>query len=412
MHPGQYPPEYPGAPQPPSGWPQQPSVYPGQPGPSGAAQPNPAQAPYPTAPLAEQQVPPYGYGPYPPQRSGGGKKAALIVLVVVVTLGLLAAGGFGAYALLSDDDKSPASPRSDAGSEYAKLGDPGNLSNKDLDKVNSRKLFLETVRNMMLQTKVRTKSETMTSDKKDLSDGFGYNTDIRFDYQTKALSFERESGLSENRCIDGKSYLTLFDKTWQEARFGGCELRKSLYNIGDGVNIFGLTKAQADKVLAYFTDDFPDLIQVEELELKSGPGKENKKYLRFVVDYVPIPSAQYGYLGLQHFVWAFKRADIEFFQHPYSPKGSGGQGLHVVYYVDPTTGLPVYSQQSNIPPFDKDGKPRSLEEAGTSYREDRYEYYFEEKFPTFDMSTNDKITLKWERDKDDAEWKPQTKQDN
>gem|GEM_PF-6707127 len=421
MHPGSPPPEQPGPSpshpgQTPSGWPS-PPTYP-DPQPGGY----PPQTPpynYPPAYGYPQQTAGYGYppqapqhgygsGPYPPHSgSGGGKKAALITLIVVMTLGLLTAGGFGAYALFSDDE-SVESSGSSAGTEYGKLGDPDALSDTDLNKVDKQKLFSETVRNMMLQTKVRTKSETAMSTTKNLSGGFGYRKDVGFDYQTKALSLDKDSDLSDTRCVDGKAYRFGFDETWKESTSGGCELKRTLYDIGDTLNLFGFTESQADAAMAYFTEDFPDFIDVTDLTLSSGLGKEKKKYLRFVVDYTPIPSGQYGYIGLQHFVWAFQRTETKYDQHPYSPKGSGGQGLHVVYYVDTKTGLPVYSQQSNIPPFDDKGKPYSLEEKGTGYREDRYEYYFGEEPATLDMGTNTSITLDWKRD-DDAEWKPPSK---
>jgi hypothetical protein len=341
----------------------------------------------------------------------------LITLVVLVTLGLLTAGGFGFYALLSDDGSSPQRNSNEASEsnvgKYAQLDDPDDLSEEDLDKIDRHALFLETLLNMMVQKTVRTKNETAFSRKEDFSDGFKEKSDVRFDYETKKLSFERENSFlqdtspSESRCDNGKSYrYSTLEKSWQETRVGDCsDLNRSIFYIGDGVNIFGLNKEQADKVMAYFTDDYSNLIQVRKIGLKSGLNGNKKQYIRFVVDYMPIESGQYGYLGLQHLIWAFKRAEIEYSEHPYSPKGNGGQGLHVVYYVDPATGLPVYSQQSNIPPFDDNGKPRSVDESGIGYRDDRYQYYFDDEFPTLDPNTNEKITLEWERD-EDAKWKP------
>jgi len=342
------------------------------------------------------------------------------VLVVVVAVGLLTGGGFGAYALLSKDKTSSPTPshegRSGGGKEYAKLGNPNDIAQSDLDKVDKHALFLETFRNMMLQSSVRTVSETMSSQKSDLSEGLRKTADTGFDYKTKKFSLNREdtirTGKPESkgfafrtRCIDGKTRTyNEFEKKWNQSRFDSCQLRDAMFQIGDGINIFGLDEKQADAVSGYFTKDFPDIIQVPKLELKTKPGDGNKKYLRFEVNYNPVKSGPYGYLGLQHFTWAFQRTGIDYKAHPYSSKGGLGQGLHAVFYVDPSTGLPVYSQQSNIPPFDAQGKPRSIDDSKVGYRQDRYQYYFGQEFPQLDMNTTSTITLDWPHE-DDA-WKP------
>ncbi len=428
MQPGSsQPPEQP-APGQPYGSGPGPSAYPGQPLPPypGAAPggfPYPGPGAYPEQGSYGQQVPPYNYGAYPPPNSGGGgKKAVLIVLIVVVAVGLLTAGGFGAYALLSKDktSSSPASSHgggSGSGKEYAKLGSPNDISQSDLDKVDKHALFMETFRNMMLQSSVRTISETVSSQKADLSEGLSKTADTGFDYKTKKFSLNREdtvrtgrpggSGFSyKTRCVDGKSYsFNEFEKKWSQARFDNCKLQVAIGDIGDGIHIFGLDEKQADAVSKYFTQDFPNVIQVPKLELKTKPGDGNKKYLRFEVNYMPVKSGMYGYLGLQHFTWAFKATGLDYKTHPYLSKGGLGQGLHVVLYVDPSTGLPVYSQQSNIPPFDAQGKPQSLTDSRVGYRDDRYQYFFGKEFPQLDMNTTSTITLDWPRE-DDAGWKP------
>ncbi len=433
MQPGPQPPEQPGSGQP-YGWPPPPPSYPGQPAGSPPGYPGQPVSPYPGsapgygsqgpgpapghAPYPYPQPggygpfpPPYGYGP-PPQPSGGGKKAALITLVVLVTLGLLTAGGFGLHALLADDESDAEPGSSAAGSEYAKLGDPHDISTDDLEQVDRRKLFLETLRTMMLQDPVRTKGITLASDNADLSDATERRIDIGFNYEPKEFSYDRAITLSskfgglkgsklEERCVDGKQYtFNRSNEQWRESSFGQCEVRSLLSDVGDGINIFGLNEQQADAALEYFSGDLADVIDVTELGLKSGPGDQKKQYLRFVVDYTPTVSGQYGYLGLQHFVFALQRTGIEPPEHPYITKGSGAQGLHMVYYVDPATGLPVYSQHSNIAPLDEDGAPLSVEESKLGYREDRYEYYFDDELPTFDMGSNDEISLEWDRDSD------------
>lgn len=402
------------------------SQYPGQPlspypGAAPGGFPHPGPGAYPEQGSYGQQVPPYNYGAYPPPKSGGGgKKAVLIVLIVVVAVGLLTAGGFGAYALLSKDKTSSSTASSHSGGggkEYAKLGNPKNLSQSDLDKLDKHALFMETFRNMMLQSSVRTVSETVLSQKADLSEGFSNRTDAGFDYKTKKFSLNRENTLQtgkpgikglgfKTRCVDGKSYsFSEFEKKWNQSRFDSCQLRDAIYAIGDGIDIFGLDEKQADAVSQYFTKDFPDVIQVPKLELKTKPGDGTKKYLRFEVNFTPVKSGPYGYFGLQHFTWAFQRAGIDYKAHPYSAKGGLGQGLHVVFYVDPSTGLPVYSQQSNIPTFDAQGKPRSIEDSKVGYRDDRYQYSFGKEFPQLDMNATSTITLDWPRD-NDAGWKP------
>lgn len=324
-------------------------------------------------------------------RIGAGLKAAIAILAGLVLLG---AACVTVYSLSDhDDDGEPGGT-----GEIAKLGDPAKLTKTDLERVDRRTLFLEVTGKVLRQRVIHTHAILSYSEKANFSEESVTKIDAGFEYSTKKLSYEKDFSRAggtgtapirpDERCVTGKRYVNSGGGTWREAA-GGCGDTSPAAVIGDGLFPSGLDEAQAAAFIDYLEHRYPDFLQVRDLALFDA---NRKTYLRFVVDYAPVGTGSYGYVGLQHLAWAFENTGLNAGDHPYSPRGTGNQGKHVIYYVDPATGLPAYSQQTNIAPKGRDGKPVPDERTHLGYAKDRYEYFFD-KVPDFDPNTSGDITI-------------------
>jgi hypothetical protein len=221
---------------------------------------------------------------------------------------------------------------------------------------------------------------------------------VGFDYQTKKIVFAHDDAydaqdVAQDRCYDGNAARHATQKSdWYVGPIDAenpCNLGEHVnYYISDGVTPGGLSEAQAQAYVGYLRKQ-DGLIVVKDLQLASHNGKQ---YLHFSVDLNAIrPGGSYGdlYFGGQWLMWAFKETKLDPAAHPFEYRIRGGDGMHIEYYVDPTTKLPVYSEMKSTPLKDKNGKEKPYD----AYRDIRTSYQFG--VSEFDASPNSPLSIDW-----------------
>ncbi len=225
--------------------------------------------------------------------------------------------------------------------------------------------------------------------------GFNYDTK-QFSYQRASASITGSSTPDLNRCMGSQEYYYLSsfaDHGWQKSDDSSdCTVKLlPLEGLNDGLNAGGLTSAQAQTFVRSLRAEV-GLVAVKGLKLVTRQGRP---LLRFDVTVKPIKTG-WGYLSLQNFMWAFKDTGADPATLPYSYLGSGGDGLHLSHYVDPSTQLPVYAQIATTPPLDDQGKPEAGE---PSYDYYHVEYAFGGNLPTVNITDTAPLKLLWPSEK-------------
>jgi hypothetical protein len=226
---------------------------------------------------------------------------------------------------------------------------------------------------------------------------------VGFDYGTKKIVYSGDHHYGSTpretdqlRCYDGKqihrhtveagvpfvsSPITTHDE---------CVLGEAVdLSLGDCVIPGGLTADQAGKFIQYLRAQ-PGLVTVDGLALLDHQGKQ---YLHFTVNLNPVtgPNSAGVYLGTSWLTFAFRETGLDFRTHPYQTRGTGGAGLHMEYYIDPTTKLPAYSEIKTTPSKDHNGSYKPEDESESVKMQ--YQYGVS----TFDASDKspDLIAITW-----------------
>lgn len=163
-----------------------------------------------------------------------------------------------------------------------------------------------------------------------------------------------------NRCVDGKYYYwSSYDEEWSHLQSSDqdcAEIPTLMHSAStDGVVTSGLSGKQADKVVATLREEFDGF---------AHPGKpvlitiDGKTYVRQVVDYTPLKLEDGRYWGTMIFTLAFEETGLDPETWPWYTGLGPGEGLHVVYYIDPHTLLPVASVMRSTPVLDDQGKEK------------------------------------------------------
>jgi hypothetical protein len=251
------------------------------------------------------------------------------------------------------------------------------LSQADIAKVNKTDAYFAYILNAVQQQKTIILSENTygpnPTDPKESKDVYK----VGFDYQTKKIVYAHDdaydaASIAQDRCYDGNAarhatptsdwYVNPIDAE------NPCNLGEHVnYYISDGVTPGGLSEAQAQAYVGYLRGQ-EGLVVVKDLQLADNQGKQ---YLHFSVDLNPIPSNGL-YFGGQWLMWAFKETKLDPATHPFEYRIRGGEGLHIEYYVDAVTKLPVYSQMKSTPLKDKNGADKPFD----GYRDIRTSYQF------------------------------------
>ncbi|MCP3798559.1 hypothetical protein NLX83_04735 [Allokutzneria sp. A3M-2-11 16] len=329
--------------------------WPGQPGPQGPYQPGPPyprQQPYPYPP---QQPPPA------PPRPRRGRTALIVSLVVVLVAGL----GVGGWALFGGGG---------ADSSQAGGGKGQERTEADVVKMDPKKLLDELITTLLTQPVVHTRIESVVlSQIAPYLAGQPYEGKIvegGFDYRQRKMNFLDET----NACVDGAKRRVRYDGAIAEA--GPCDPIKGVEmggKIGNGLFPGGMNETQAQAFLAY----------LHKSEGFLNPGKptvvprEGKQYVRFPVVFSVVETSS-GRAGSQIFIWAFQQTKLSFDDHPYYPMGNSSGTTEMVFYLDPKTLLPAYSEQlSYEPKYDPTGAEGSAR---------RVEYLWDGKLPVPETS--------------------------
>lgn len=164
------------------------------------------------------------------------------------------------------------------------------------------------------------------------------------------------------RCVDGKAYwlseeLVTKKLRWRPSPSTSCSVDDTSWSLSasDGVVPNGLTAAQAAAMIESLRDEFQGFANPRRPTLIKASGKT---YIRQIVDYKPLKLEDGRYWGTQIFLLAFKRTGLDPQSWPFSGGLGPGEGLHVSYYLDPTTLLPVATTIRSTPVLGDDGKVR------------------------------------------------------
>lgn len=165
-----------------------------------------------------------------------------------------------------------------------------------------------------------------------------------------------------SRCIDGKEHWVSEDwetkkPEWHEGDTAACQPQEGKWARGasDGMVPNGLQPDQAEGMIASLRDEFAGFANPQQPTLITASGKT---YVRQIVDYKPLKLAGGQYWGTQIFLLAFKRTGLDSLAWPFQPGLGPGEGLHVAYYLDPETLLPVASVLRTTPVLAEDGSVR------------------------------------------------------
>jgi hypothetical protein len=154
-------------------------------------------------------------------------------------------------------------------------------------------------------------------------------------------------------CLAGKE-MHWSGKQWMQSKFGIMLCDQKPYLGGnDSVVSSGLTASQAEKVLATLRT-YEGYVNVAKPTLLSSGGKT---YVRQVVDFKPIVLTDDIYFGAAISMWSFREAGLDPATWPWSNTFGLLGGIHMVYYLDTSTLLPVAAFQRAIDTPAHNGKP-------------------------------------------------------
>lgn len=278
-----------------------------------------------------------------PRRRG---KTALVIALVAVLLGASVAGvrllwpnGLAATA----GQARPAEPRN-------VLDEPGPLTEADLAKVDAARLLDESLRALLTQPVLHTRSETIRDVVSYVAGGHyePARSEGGFDFRSHDYAFHQVDGFT-TMCVGGANYQLNYDDTWEES--GSCGIVRgsssssTLELIGtvvDGVFTAGLTGREANAFLRELRREYPDCLRAGEPSLVEHDGKT---YVRLPVTVGLVDLGGTGY-GLQLLMWSFRAIGADWQSHALLPGSSAAMVSQVeaVYYLDPETLLPAYTE--------------------------------------------------------------------
>ncbi|MFG1628504.1 hypothetical protein [Kribbella sp. NPDC049227] len=341
--------------------PQQPPQQPQYPGPQQYA--GPPQYPGPQQQFPGQQ-PPYPqqgfYGqPEPPRK---GRTAWIVVGAVLLAIGI-PAGIVAWRATSGDDNEAGGGSGTSASAPKGKSLEPGqSVTEQSLAEVDPATFYESVVKRQMTAPIGRVKSSMFGDPQKFASRQLFPITDIAIDhasdkfyYFQTILSGPKDDEPTNIACAGSKEmHWSNYSKKWEQSSFttNTCT-KKPFMGGGDGVFSSGLTADQADKVLAKLRT-YKGYVNVAKPTLLSAGGST---YVRQVVDFKPITLADKNYWGSAISMWAFRDAGLDPVTWPWSNPFNLTEGIHMVYYLDTRTLLPVAAFQKGIDTPAGNGEP-------------------------------------------------------
>ncbi|WP_165554032.1 hypothetical protein [Kribbella capetownensis] len=321
----------------------------------------PPQQPY-AGPPPQQQFP--GQQPLYPQQGFYGqpepprKRRAVWIVVGAVVVGavLLAIGvpaGILAWRATSGDDNDAGHGIGDSGTSEPKGKNlqPGqSVTAQSLAEVDPATFYESVVKRQMTAPIGRVKSSMFGDPQKFASRQLFPITDIAIDHTTDKFYYFQTilTGPTDDEptniaCLGTKEmHWSNYSKKWEQSTFtSNTCTKKPFMGAGDGVFSSGLTVDQADQVLAKLRT-YKGYVNVAKPILLSAGGTT---YVRQVVDFKPITLADKNYWGSAISMWAFRDAGLDPVTWPWSNPFNLTEGIHMVYYLDTKTLLPVAAFQ-------------------------------------------------------------------
>lgn len=329
-----------------------------------------------------------------PPRPAGFRHGWLGAAAAVVVLALLTGASITVYQLNSANRDLTAAQKQDLA--LRRLGGGKNLTEIQLSGFDKRQLFFALYKRAMREQLVSVQGTIFSSPTPDMSNSEGYNVKFTIDYRTqtsfyaiKELARSRDDVVVGNRsmCVAGELYVFAeVEEQWKRDLTSSCvDATSYSYALGDGITPWGLTREQADSLMAYFEERNPRVLNVTALRLATIRGR---RLLRFTVDITPTKT-NLIYKGLIHLRQAFEHTGLDAESHPYLNRCGGFHGKHLVFYIDPRTGLLAASRMSNSSRLGQDGRPEKRT-ALTPYTSEWYEYSFGSRLPTLAEAVADR----------------------
>lgn len=229
------------------------------------------------------------------------------------------------------------------------------ISAQTIDTVNPDALFWEMFHRQATQPTVHTRRETFRSPQAAESRRLFSVEDDRYDHRTdRYVGTQVENWRGKlnivGRCIDSTRYSRdTYDTRWVADRPDGmCRMRPFL---GDGFIPSGMTAEQAEHMISSILR-YPDFLHAGRPSLAEVGGQQ---YIRLPVRAQSL-DLDGEHWGMQILTWAFNTSGLDINTHGYTT-GNPGDGAEMVYYLDPETLLPAYTQRQNAPPPGKRRKP-------------------------------------------------------
>lgn len=345
------------------------SPYPGAQPPFAQQPPYAAQPPFPNQPSYPNQPPfpnqpPYGMpgfgGPGPgapgPFTSTPGPKrgkpwwiagVAVVVVGAIVGTVISLSGGSGGHGSAT---KNAASGASAGNGKTLQPGQP--VTTRSLGSVDPTSFLVSILKRQMTAPVTEVTAAYFETADELTSHSHYYVNDVTTDYATKAfnyqtVSYDNNSPDDLTRCVNGVTNLyDTYAREWNALKTSttctSLSVRVDAY-LSDGIAPGGMTQAQATKYIDSFVA-YKGFVNAQRPTLVTSQGKP---YVRMVVDFKPV-QLQGDYWGSQIFTWAFKDAGLNPLTYPFQNKFGISQGMHVVYYLDPRTLMPVYCKQTAI----------------------------------------------------------------
>jgi hypothetical protein len=311
-------------------------------------------------PVIQQPPPPPYAGPpqqqmfyaQPPRQRS--KAPWIIAMVVLLVIALIPVGIVGWRALSKDDNQAggtaPAGPNGASG----KIIEPGQpVTKQALSDVDALAFYESVVKRQMTAPIGRMRSAFFGDPQKFAALDFYTINDIAIDhksdkfYNVKSILEGPKDDDPTNIVCVGSKEMHWFNSTkqWQASRFSSSSCaKKPFMGANDGIVSSGLTADQAQKVLDKL-HTYKGYVNPAQPTLLSVGGKA---YVRQVVDFKPITLADKNYWGTAISMWAFRDAGLDPVTWPWSNAYNLTAGVHMVYYLDPVTLMPVAAFQKGI----------------------------------------------------------------
>ncbi|MET7276744.1 hypothetical protein ABZS29_00830 [Kribbella sp. NPDC005582] len=322
---------------------------------------------YPQQPQYGGGQPPYQGGPQgfyqqPQQPRKKSRALPLIISGAVVLVLILAIGGVVIWKNTSGDGGGGTS--AGAPPKDAKIIEPGQpVTEQALSEVNPQ-AFHESVMKRQMTTPIARLKTSVFGDAKVFSTGRPIWSihDLAVDHQSgkyylaESILDGRTDQEPTNQICTGEPKpmrWSKFNQAWQRSTFDELACTKIPQGGTDSIVSSGLTPEQADKVIAYFRTNKGFVNAAQPTLLTAG----GKTYVKQVVDFKPIVLSDENYWGSAIAMWGLREAGLDPVTWPWSNPFNLTEGIHMVYYLDPATLLPVAAFQSGIDTPAGNGEP-------------------------------------------------------